>query len=130
MKLVVGGPAINSWPRLLRLAFLTSAVLVLPLLLPGAARAACGDHVRLPGHDHPAPADRCTGPFCTQGKPPLTPPPTTQPASEDLRALPVLGVPATGGPPSSRLGQDQTGRPIHRSSPPDPPPRALLPTCR
>jgi hypothetical protein len=97
-------------------------------LWPAAAEAGCGKHVHVAGEPS-APAEPkapCHGPSCSQApdSTPLLPPSVpTQQVQQD----PAIG-PAVTPPGLSSTGHRCRTTPthaIHRTSPPEPPPRSL-----
>ncbi len=115
---------------LVRTALLTLVGLAAPLLLPGAARAACGDHVVLgeqarPVEPAPAPANDTPCPHCSQAP---APPPAVPPAPAAPTADLVCALACASGlaPPGACLLPPTEGRgaPIHLCFPPERPPRA------
>jgi hypothetical protein len=111
--------------------------LLLVLLLSAAARASCGDYVRLgavpaaqPGPDHPPPAapGPCRGPSCSRAPAPLLPPlaaPAPGPA-EQWACLPLTPADPEGGPFLS-LAAGPARRPQRPGSSVYHPPRPAVP---
>jgi len=107
------------------------------LLLPGLARATCGQYVETHGspvaphptaHPLPAkPAAPCHGPNCSQApeRAPLAPVTITPPIDERWAApLSWITLPQPDG--AEPFDSAPLAHGIHQTSPPDPPPRVRL----